>query len=145
MNINRSLTLESRNRCELKLRDERLPYDGAARLMISLGGFSLILPMTCVNVSSSGLLATVNSARLGKILQDSIPSEVITVLDPYPLQIDHEYDHLPPVLMDAILTRRQIHNRHWELGFAFRVATQDLMALLHQIVRGPREPKVRFN
>lgn len=127
-------------RSEKKLRDERLSYTGKLRLMIPFGAFALTLPTQVINISSTGILVRTSIKTLERQEGGALPVELLSEGDAYALQLDHDYPHLPAIVLDAVLVRRSITPQHWDMAFSFRVATPDLMALLHNIVRGPHEP-----
>lgn len=128
-------------RRELMLRDMRVPFDGGIRLIIPFGGMALTLPLRGVNLSASGVLTTANIGRLEQILRDRLPPKLLTENDTYTLQLDHDFGHLPPLLLECRLVRRELLAAEWVVAFSFLTATPELLSLLHLIAKGPHEPQ----
>lgn len=114
-------------------RDTRHRYDGRVRLVVQLSPWRLVGAVTGKDISASGLGAflPVKNNAAGAALE-----ALLALGDPYDIQIEHRYEHLPAPLARARLVRRRDVPGGVELGFSFEEPDPDLLSLLHELGEG---------
>lgn len=123
-----------------RMRDDRMLYSGGVKLLLPFGAMQLLLSMQAMNVSSTGILANLPTGRLSRQLKESLPESLIAVGDSCQLQLEHDFEHFPAAMLDAQLVRRDVHGDRWDMAFSFRIATQELLSLLHNLSSRPDRP-----
>lgn len=110
-------------------RDTRLPYRGKVRLLVPFAPWRLLLTLSGLNVSNTGVLAL-----LPVDTKDATSVHALLMAgDPYELQLEHDTEHVMAPFLRARLARSQRTTIGWELAFSFEGTDAGLLGLIHEL------------
>lgn len=113
-------------------RELRLPYRGKVRLLVPFAPWRLLVTLSGLNLSGSGVLTLLSSEGADAQAAQAL----LATGDPYELQLEHDSEHLTAPFLKARLVRTQRTTVGWELAFAFEDADGGLLSLVHELSLG---------
>lgn len=114
-------------------RETRLTYRGPVRLLVPFPPWRLLMTLSGLNLSTTGLLAL-----LPVDMKDAGDAHALLQAgDPYELQLEHDSEHVMAPFLKARLVRTLRTTVGFELAFAFDDTDAGLLGLVHELSSRP--------